>query len=58
MTPATQRAIELLRQLIATPSHTRNEGATADLLAAFLEQEGVTQEPDGALCGGSHGVGD
>lgn len=44
MTPATQRAIELLRQLIATPSHTRDEGATADLLAAFLEQEGVTVE--------------
>lgn len=44
MTPATQRAIELLKQLIATPSHTRDEGATADLLASFLEREGVTVE--------------
>ena len=44
MTPATQRAIELLKQLIATPSHTREEGTTADLLAAFLEREGVTVE--------------
>lgn len=44
MTPATQRAIELLKQLIATPSHTRDEGTTADLLASFLEREGVTVE--------------
>ena len=44
MTPATKRAIELLTQLIATPSHTRDEGATADLLASFLEREGVTVE--------------
>ena len=44
MTPATQRAIELLKQLIATPSHTRDEGTTADLLAAFLEREGVEVE--------------
>lgn len=44
MTPATQRAIELLKQLIATPSHTRDEGTTADLLASFLEREGVEVE--------------
>ena len=44
MTPATQRAIELLKQLIATPSHTHDEGATADLLASFLEREGVAVE--------------
>lgn len=43
MTPA-ERAIELLKQLIATPSHTRDEGATADLLAAYLEREGVEVE--------------
>lgn len=44
MTPAAQRATELLKQLIATPSHTRDEGATADLLASVLEREGVTVE--------------
>ncbi|MBQ8581220.1 MAG: M20/M25/M40 family metallo-hydrolase, partial [Alistipes sp.] len=44
MTPATQRATELLKQLISTPSHTRDEGATADLLASFLEREGVEVE--------------
>lgn len=44
MTPTAQHAIELLQQLIATPSHTRDEGATADLLAAFFAREGVAVE--------------
>ncbi|MBR5850479.1 MAG: M20 family metallo-hydrolase [Alistipes sp.] len=41
---ATQQAVELLMQLIATPSHSRDEGAAADLLAQHLEKEGVTIE--------------
>ena len=31
-----KRYIELLEQLIATPSYSREEKMTADLLAAFL----------------------
>lgn len=34
-------AIELLKELIATPSVSRSEGQTADLLCAFLEAHGV-----------------
>lgn len=44
MTPTATHAIELLQQLIASPSHTRDEGATADLLTAFFAREGVTVE--------------
>lgn len=40
----TQEAVALLQQLIATPSHTRDEGATADLLQALFEQRGFTVE--------------
>ncbi|RMG25056.1 MAG: M20/M25/M40 family metallo-hydrolase [Bacteroidetes bacterium] len=36
-----QQACELLQQLIATPSLSREEGATADLIAAFLAGQGV-----------------
>ncbi len=44
MKPATNQALELLRRLIATPSHTRDEGATADLLCAFFEERGIAVE--------------
>lgn len=44
MKSTTQEAVELLRQLIATPSHTREEGATADLLATFFEEHGLAVE--------------
>lgn len=37
-------AIELLKQLIATPSFSREEGATADLLAAFFHQKNIPTE--------------
>lgn len=37
----TKESIELLKQLIATPSFSREEGATADLLAAFFAAEGL-----------------
>lgn len=36
-----QETIELLRQLIAIPSFSREENKTADCLAAFLEAKGV-----------------
>jgi len=43
--PETERAKgkarELLRSLIAIPSFSREEGGTADLLEAFLHQEGI-----------------
>ncbi|MCB9082129.1 MAG: M20 family metallo-hydrolase [Lewinellaceae bacterium] len=35
-------ALELLRQLIRTPSFSREEQATAELLEAFLQEHGVT----------------
>ena len=44
MKPATNQALELLRRLIATPSHTRDEGATADLLCAFFDERGIAVE--------------
>lgn len=36
-----KRYIELLQHLIATPSYSREEARTADILATFLEQAGV-----------------
>lgn len=37
-------AVDLLRRLIAVPSPSRGEGATADLLCAFFEERGLTPE--------------
>lgn len=37
------RYVELLERLIATPSYSREEKMTADLLAAFLAQHGVAE---------------
>lgn len=37
-------AVELLKQLIATPSRSRDEARTADLLHAFLAQRGAAPE--------------
>lgn len=36
-----QEAIALLDKLIATPSHSREESATADILEAFLREKGI-----------------
>ena len=36
-----QEAIELLDKLIATPSHSREESAVADILEAFLREKGI-----------------
>ena len=36
-----QETIALLDQLIATPSHSREESATGDLIEAFLRAQGV-----------------
>ncbi|WP_418990980.1 M20 family metallo-hydrolase [Alistipes sp.] len=38
------QALDLLKQLIATPSPSRDEGATADLLYAFLAERGAAPE--------------
>lgn len=38
--PYYQEVLELLRQLIATPSFSREEGGTADLIQGFLEERG------------------
>ncbi len=35
------RAIELLKELIATPSHSREEGATASIIERWLNERGV-----------------
>lgn len=40
----TREALALLQRLIATPSHSRDEGATADLLCAFFEEHGFRAE--------------
>ncbi len=40
----TEASIDLLRQLIATPSFSREEQATADLIAAFLREHGCSPE--------------
>ena len=36
-----QEAIALLDHLIATPSHSREEKATGDLIEAFLRAQGI-----------------
>ena len=41
MNPYTAQAVELLQALIATPSPSRDEGRTADLLFEFLERRGA-----------------
>lgn len=38
------KALELLRSLIAIPSFSREEGGTADLLEAFLREEGIAAQ--------------
>ena len=43
-TSLTNAAVDLLKALIATPSMSREEGPTADLIAAFLTQHGVANE--------------
>lgn len=40
-TVTVQEAISLLDRLIATPSHSREEGATADILEAFLREKDI-----------------
>lgn len=44
MEPRTRKAVELLQALIRTPSVSRDEARTADLLCAFLTQRGATPE--------------
>lgn len=44
MDTKTTEAIELLKTLIATPSTSRDESRTADLLFAFLEERGAAPE--------------
>ena len=44
MKSSIQEAVALLSRLIATPSHTREEGATADLLGLFFEEHGLAYE--------------
>ena len=44
MDAKTTEAVELLRRLIATPSTSRDESRTADLLFAFLEERGAAPE--------------
>ncbi|TAE58731.1 MAG: hypothetical protein EAZ89_03100 [Bacteroidetes bacterium] len=47
MSESASEAIKLLRQLIATPSFSREEGATADLIARFLEEKGISVQRKG-----------
>lgn len=42
--PLKKEAIELLKKLIASPSFSREEAATADLLAAFFHQKSIPTE--------------
>lgn len=44
MEPRTREAVELLQALIRTPSVSRDEARTADLLYAFLKQRGAAPE--------------
>lgn len=44
MKPKTKEAVELLQALIATPSTSRDEARTGDLLFAFLADHGVAPE--------------
>ncbi|MEL6832001.1 MAG: M20 family metallo-hydrolase [Bacteroidota bacterium] len=45
--PIVSNCIELLQELIATPSFSREEDATADLIAAFLTERGLVVERAG-----------
>ena len=36
-----EKAIQLLKSLISTPSFSRDESATADLIAEFLQERGI-----------------
>lgn len=53
-TALTDSAVRLLKQLVATPRTSRNEGAAADLVYAFLEARGCRPQRTGnnvwALC--------
>lgn len=42
-----QHALGLLQQLIATPSFSREEGTTAQIIEAFLQQQGVPAHREG-----------
>lgn len=44
MKSATHDAVALLQQLIATPSHSRDEGATAELLCRYFTERGIAVE--------------
>ena len=44
MHPKTEEAVELLQKLIATPSTSRDEARTGDLLFAFLAEHGAVPE--------------
>ncbi len=44
MHPKTEEAVELLQKLIATPSTSRDEARTGDLLFAFLAEHGAAPE--------------
>lgn len=37
-----QQAVELLQKLIATPSFSKEEGGTADIIEQFLKEKGIT----------------
>lgn len=56
---STEPFIELLQQLIATPSHTRDEGAAADLLCRFFNTHGIKHERlhNNLILHGNHTVG-
>ena len=43
-TPLAENAIALLKQLISTPSMSREEGPTADLIVAYFGQNGIAHE--------------
>ncbi len=47
MNPLLEKSIELLGQLIATPSFSREEAGTAELLYAFLQAQGAFPQRDG-----------
>ena len=44
MDAKTKEAIDLLRTLIATPSPSRDESRTADLIFAYLAEHGAAPE--------------
>lgn len=47
VSPLISAAIRLLEQLISTPSFSREEGATADLIASFLAKHATTPQRQG-----------